>query len=564
MRSFLLDEVSTLVQRIENQKSVSNAHIMLSNSRYTIKYVFLLCTLFLTLLLPGGVSYSYSGYVNSTSTLEQYISCKHDKALERILEPCGKHTNAHECCLMVGYCMTYDKTTQNALLGKCPYHHNNKIIGKDQFNMELNTSFPNLTQFMCDDLLREGTLCGKCKNGSGPAVFAQDANCHHCSGHYHGWTLYLFFELFFITIFFLIVIFLHISATSESMNSFVFFCQIIVALVSYGSPVYKATLEHISKGLLKFLMTVYGFWNLDFFRQVLPPFCVSANINNLDSLALQYIAAFYPLCLIFITYFCIELHGRNFRPVVCCWAPIHWCYARCRRTWNPQSSTVHVFATFLLLSYSKLIVVSTNLINYITISRITQPNNTTLNATQNSTTFLYYEPSIESFSAAHLLYAIPAVIVLSTFVLAPPLILILYPTKLFQKCLGCCKQRWLALHTFVDAFQGCYKDGTNGTHDCRYFAGIYLRLRIILLLIHALTLPLGFDWIIPCRHSVYPVFMGPCNLRPYKVKIFNIIDGTLMSLFGVGAFLAAFVRYTEDPLSHCSAYFMLFMCCSIK
>jgi len=93
-----------------------------------------------------------------------YISCKHEKALERILEPCGKHTNAHECCLMVGYCMTYDKTTQNALLGKCPYHHNYKIIGKDQFNMELNTSFPNLTQFMCDDLLREGTLCGKCEN----------------------------------------------------------------------------------------------------------------------------------------------------------------------------------------------------------------------------------------------------------------------------------------------------------------------------------------------------------------------------------------------------------------
>jgi len=119
-----------------------------------------------------------------------------------------------------------------------------------------------------------------------------------------------------ITIFFLIVIFLHISATSESMNAFVFFCQIIVANVSYGSPVYEATMGHVSVVLVKILMTVYGFWNLDFFRQVLPPFCVSANMNNLDSLALQYIAAFYPLCLISITFFCIELHGRNFRPVV--------------------------------------------------------------------------------------------------------------------------------------------------------------------------------------------------------------------------------------------------------
>ena len=249
-----------------------------------------------------------------------------------------------------------------------------------------------------------------------------------------------------ITIFFLIVIFLHISATSESMNAFVFFCQIIVANVSYGSPMYEATLGHVSVVLVKILMTVYGFWNLDFFRQMLPPFCVSANMNNLDSLALQYIAAFYPLCLISITFFCIELHGRNFRPVVCCWAPIHWCYARCRRIWNPQSSIVHVFATFLLLSHSKLILISTNLINFITISNITQLKNTTVafNLTRDLKTFLYSEPSIESFSTAHLPYAIPAVIVLSTFVLAPPLILILYPTKLFQKCLGCCKQRWLA------------------------------------------------------------------------------------------------------------------------
>ena len=519
-----------------------------------------LCSVFvfLTILVTGGINDSHSGYVNS---MEQNIRRRRDKALERIMKQCGSN-----CCLVVGYCMTYNKTTQSALLGKCPYHLYNKTI-IDQVYMELDTSFSNLNQFMCGGMMeREGMLCGKCKNGSGPAVFAQDATCYPCFGHYHGWALYLFFELFFITIFFVIVIFLHISATSESMNAFVFFCQIIVANVSYGSPVYEATMGHVSVVLVKILMTVYGFWNLDFFRQVLPPFCVSANINNLDSLALQYIAAFYSLCLISITFFCIELHGRNFRPVVCCWAPIHWCYARCRRTWNPQSSIVHVFATFLLLSHSKLILISTNLINFITISNITQLKNTTVtfNVTRDLKTFLYFEPSIESFSAAHLPYAIPAVIVLSTFVLAPPPHPNPLSNKTLPKCLGCCKQRWLALHTFVDAFQGCYKDGTNGTHDCRYFAGIYLRLRIILLLIHALTLPLGFDWIIPCRHSVYPVFMGLCNLRPYKVKIFNIIDGTLMSLFGVGAFLAAFVRYTEDPLSHCSAYFMLFMCCSIK
>ena len=49
------------------------------------------------------------------------------------------------------------------------------------------------------------------------------------------------------------------------MNAFVFFCQMIVALMSYRSPVFEAVLGSASMVLVKFLMTVYGFWNLDFF-----------------------------------------------------------------------------------------------------------------------------------------------------------------------------------------------------------------------------------------------------------------------------------------------------------
>ena len=34
-----------------------------------------------------------------------------------------------------------------------------------------------------------------------------------------------------------------------------------------------------------------------------------------------------------------------------------------------------------------------------------------------------------------------------------------------------------------DTFQGCYKDGTNETRDCRYFAGLQLVLRLLFPLI---------------------------------------------------------------------------------
>ena len=55
-----------------------------------------------------------------------------------------------------------------------------------------------------------------------------------------------------------------------------------------------------------------------------------------------------------------------------------------------------------------------------------------------------------------------------------------YPTTLFQKTL-CCFPRvnWHFLHTFMDYFQGCYKNGTNNTQDYRYIAGMYLLIRII-------------------------------------------------------------------------------------
>ena len=36
-----------------------------------------------------------------------------------------------------------------------------------------------------------------------------------------------------------------------------------------------------------------------------------------------------------------------------------------------------------------------------------------------------------------------------------------------------------ALNKFMDTFQGYYKDGTNGTRDCRCFAAMFLILRIL-------------------------------------------------------------------------------------
>ena len=228
------------------------------------------------------------------------------------------------------------------------------------------------------------------------------------------------------------------------------------------------------------LLTFCGFWNLDFFQYFIPLICISSDRSTIHTLALEYIVAVYPLLLTLVIYVCVEMYDSGVRVVVCVLRPFHMCFAHFRRRWNPKGSVINTFATFLLLSYSKLLTVSYKLLDASTLYNIT------------GKTFgpavLYYDASIEYFSREHLPFALPAICVL--------LLLLLYPMKLFQKCLGYCTRiRWQFLHTFADAFQGCYKNGTNGTRDYRYFAGLYLLFRAVLL-VGFTAQPSAFRWLI--------------------------------------------------------------------
>ena len=53
-------------------------------------------------------------------------------------------------------------------------------------------------------------------------------------------------------------------------------------------------------------------------------------------------------------------------------------------------------------------------------------------------------------------YAVQALFIMLVFIVFSILLLLLYPMRFFQQCLGCCRVRWYTLHMFIDAFQGCY------------------------------------------------------------------------------------------------------------
>ena len=239
----------------------------------------------------------------------------------------------------------------------------------------------------------------------------------------------------------------------------------------------------------------------------------------LQVLSVDYITAVYPLVLIILTYTLVTLHYHNWRLVVWLWRPFLRCCIHFQRQLDIQNSLVDAFATFLLLSYVKFLSVSFDILT---------PSILWNSIQERQPTMLYYDGAVEYFSKEHLPYAILAVIVLLVFNILPILLLCLYPCRCFQRFLNSCHLRRQALHMFMETFQGCYKDGTNGTRDCRYFSAVYLITRI------AAYLSLRFTSVYftnPLLTAVLVIIVLLLSgFHPYKKMFYNQLDTFFFSI----------------------------------
>ena len=435
---------------------------------------------------------------------------------------------AQETLILEGFCMSHDDAVNDTVIGRCPFSYH--YPDAHTFYVTLPNDTSQLNSFMCSGLNRTGLFCSQCQQGLGPAVLSYKRPCVKCLDRRYGWLLYITATLFPTTILCLLVIVFQFHITSAEMNAFVFLCQMITCASTLANSymyVHYTADSTASHFLVVTIVTFFGIWNLDFFRYFLPPFCISSDMTTLHTLALDYVVAIYPLVLTVVIYFCIEMYDRGVRVVVYVWRPFHVCFARFRRKWDPKGSVINAFATFLLLSYSKLLTVS-----YSLLSATELYNN---KGERVGPLLLYFDASIKYFSRQHLPFAVLALSVLLVFVLFPMLLLLLYPMRSFQRCLGYCTRiRWQFLHTFADAFQGCYKNGTNGTRDYRYFAGLYLVFRIVALV--AFISHNALEWLILIPFLVV-VSLLFAYFRPYKNNLFNIIDCSAFALWALTAFL---------------------------
>ena len=413
------------------------------------------------------------------------------------------------------YCMTYNEST-GTVVGACFYNcvRNNDL--KDVIYHPMPNIVENLTQYMCGYFNRDGQLCGECKTNYSPPVYSYDLHCTMCTDDQYNWMKYVAIAFAPLTIFLVLVLCCRISATSPQLYAFVTYSQALSYPANVRLVLFLVNKKSYPCGsiVVRILLAIYGFWNLDFFRTLIPH-KICLKVNTLQALALEYGIAFYPLALIIVTYVLIELHDHNFRLMVWVWKPFHRCFARFRQQWDIRTSIIDAFATFLLLSNIKFLSVSLDLL---TPTHVYNMNESVVGM------YLYYDASIEYFGKKHLPYAILAVFVVLTFILFPLMLLLLYPMRCFQRCLGLCGVRWHALHVFVDAFQGCYKDGTNGTRDCRYFAGVYYVMRLLLCILFALTRNVAFYAV--ALFVLIGVAMLLVVIQPYKTEFaaYNVVD----------------------------------------
>ena len=311
-------------------------------------------------------------------------------------------------------------------------------------------------------------------------MYSYDLWCVECSHFHYNWLKYILAAFLPLTVFFIIILSFRVSITSPQLNAFVFISQLVAAPES--ARVILLALQGLPEisVVVRTVLAMHGIWNLDFFRTLIPHICLE--VSTLKALVLDYAIGFFPLILLVVTYFLLELHAYNFRPIVWLGIPIHRCCAQFQRQLNVKTSIIEAFATFLLLSYLKILCVSFDLL---VPTQVYDKHGKSLGL------YLYYDGGIHFFGKEHLPYAI--LIITLLFNVLPLLLLLLYPLQCYQRCLGNCRGSWPGLHIFVDAFQDCYKNGTvGGTRDCRYFAAVYLIVRIMLLAVYAVTLTVLF------------------------------------------------------------------------
>ena len=431
--------------------------------------------------------------------------------------------------LLARHCMTYYEDNVNTsvtIAGACPYSSVNDKI--NQRFVKQPEELSKLNEFTCGRLHREGPLCSHCVDDYGVAVLSYRYECVKCIG-FAGWNLFFALGLVPVTIFVILVIFCNFTAAAAHLNALICIVQILTYSINSSPDVYMGG----AKGLEVIMFTVAGFFNLDFFSYIFPSFCISAHHSVFQVLAYQYMLSVYPFVLLTILNVFIQLHERKYRFAIVIGKPFSWCFTHVQmyhaENLDAKTSIINAFTTFIILGYNKIMFTSFALLS---LTKIYKSNGEVLE--ENTTYYTLYNATEPYLGSNHKPYFVLAILMFFVFNILPVILLLLYPTWIFEKISGFSpKIRWKSFSIFMSSFQDCYKNRIENTWDHRYFAGIYLLFRLIT------YFPGIFNNLYMSIASVISPLIASLLfgiLQPYKNDFFNRFDCMYFGYLAFGEF----------------------------
>ena len=423
--------------------------------------------------------------------------------------------------LRVAGCVFYDSDKDEVVAARCPFLPANSSSIKFLLPSNVN----DLNEYVCGIFHREAKdpICGKYTGNTGPSIYSVGSQCVPCRPI--NVVYYLLLQYAPITLLFLVVLLLKLNITAAPMSIYVLFCNVIVfyckCVLPFYTELYGSSNSYIV-GLVKLVASLSAVWSFDALFFIAPPLCMSKHLEEIYMPLIEFVAILYPFILLLLTYIVIQLHFYNFKPIVTLWGVLHRFIKRFHRNWEPTASLIQTFSSLFFLSYAKF--------NFIICQSLLQATLMTEDGRVTSR-LAYIDPTLSFLSKKHVYMLTFSAFVL-TFLYSPPILLLtIYPTSLYRKISERIRPRWrIGIKTFVETYQGCYKDSTNGTRDYRAISGCIFATGFFLVLVELIA-----EYAIPDANNVenntaqycviiYLVFIIIIVLltQPFKEEIANI------------------------------------------
>ena len=364
---------------------------------------------------------------------------------------------------------------------------------------------------------RNGTLCGECTEGYGPAINSKTFDCIICANISLAANVVKYVASVYLPLaaLFTVLILFDIRLTTGPANAFILYCQVVSSNFGLDAdgqiPLEQFTSQY--QQLIAAYTIPYGVFNLEFVKRYIPDLCFSTSFNTLTVLCLEYCVALSPLLMILLVVILSKFQRTCCSVSRLCLVSKSSKFLRKQRR-SIGEAILPAFASFLLLSYTKFSTVSAYIVT-------TRPL-TNENSTQNQHNLVYLAGQFTYSSPAYYPYLTAAIFVFCTFVAIPPLLLLDFPLRGVEWVVS--KSRLLervypsvSIHILLDTFQGCFRE------NMRFFAGLYFLFRLVLNVSYMFCSTWSQQFFVQqIACTVMVVLVALC--RPYKWVFLNGVD----------------------------------------